>query len=121
MPNGGLAQITELSRLTDRDLVIVISVWRYFRATIEAAKAARAVGATCIALTDSPVAPVVKDADHIFITDIEGTLHSRSPAGIMSLIELLSAAIVVERPQESMEALKQLDTLYRQNGMLQSD
>lgn len=119
--NGGLVQTMELARLTDRDLVLVINVWRYLCSTVEAAKAAREIGAVCIALTDSPVAPIASLADHVFVASIEGAFHSRSLAGILSLIDLLSAAIVAERPEESMEALQRVDTLYRQNGMLLND
>jgi DNA-binding MurR/RpiR family transcriptional regulator len=119
--NGGVSQLLELSRLTDQDLVIVISVWRYLRNTVEAAKAARAAGATCIAITDSPVAPVATLADHVFITGSEGAVHSRSLSGILSLIDLFSAAIVVERPQESLEALQRIDTFYLENDMLLGD
>lgn len=119
--DGGVSQLLEISRLTDQDLVIVISVWRYLRDTVEATKAARAAGATCIAITDSPVAPVATLADHVFLTDIEGAVHSRSLSGILSLIDLFSAAIVVERPQESLEALQRIDTFYLENDMLLSD
>ena len=118
---GGVSQLLEISRLTDQDLVIVISVWRYFRNTVEAAEAARAAGATCIAITDSPVAPVATLADHVFITDIAGAVHSRSLSGILSLIDLFSAAIVVERPQESLAALQRIDTFYLENEMLLGD
>jgi DNA-binding MurR/RpiR family transcriptional regulator len=119
--DGGLTQMMEVSRLTDQDLVIVISVWRYLRHTVEVAEAARAAGAVCLALTDSLVAPVATLADHVFIADIEGALHSRSLAGILSLIDLISAAIVAERPRESMDALQRIDAFYRQNDMLRSD
>ncbi|HET6445533.1 MAG TPA: MurR/RpiR family transcriptional regulator [candidate division Zixibacteria bacterium] len=119
--DGGMGQLLEISRLTDQDLVIVISVWRYLRSTVEAAEAARAAGATCIAITDSPVAPVATLADHVFITDIEGAVHSRSLSGVLSLIDLISAAIVAERPQESLEALQRIDTFYLENDMLLSD
>jgi len=119
--DGGVSQLLETSRFTDQDLVIVISVWRYLRDTVEAAEAARDAGATCIAITDSPVAPVATLADHVFITDIEGAVHSRSLSGILSLIDLFSAAIVVERPQESLEALQRIDRLYLENDMLLSD
>ena len=119
--DGGVSQLLETSRFTDQDLVIVISVWRYLRNTVEAAKAARAAGATCIAITDSPVAPVATLADHVFIIDIEGAVHSRSLSGILSLIDLFSAAIVVERPQESLAALQQIDTFYLENDMLLAD
>ena len=119
--NGGLNQTLEISRLTKHDLVIVITIWRYLRATVEAAKAARTIGATCIALTDSPISPVVGLADHVFIAATEGAAHSRSLTGILSLIDLFSAAIAAERPKESMAALRQVDNLYRQNGLLLGD
>lgn len=119
--NGGLNQTLEISRLTEHDLVIVITIWRYLRATVEAAKAARTIGATCIALTDSPISPVVGLADHVFIAATEGAAHSRSLTGILSLIDLFSAAIAAQRPKESMEALQRVDNLYRQNGLLLSD
>jgi DNA-binding MurR/RpiR family transcriptional regulator len=119
--DGGVSQLLEISRLTDQDVVIVISVWRYLRSTVEATEAARAAGATCIALTDSPVAPVATLTDHVLISNIEGALHSRSLSGILSLIDLISAAIVSERPQESMESLRRIDTFYQENDMLISD
>ncbi len=116
--NGGVTQAMEISRLTDRDLIIVISIWRYLRDTVEAAQAARAVGTTCIALTDSPVAAVANLADYVFIAATEGAAHSRSLAGIFSIIDLLSAAIAAERPQESMDAVQRIDTLYRKLNIL---
>jgi DNA-binding MurR/RpiR family transcriptional regulator len=116
--DGRTNQALEISRLTDQDLVIVISLWRYLRNTIDAAEAARAIGATCIALTDSPVAPVARLSDYVFVAATEGAAHSRSLSGILSIIDLLGAAIAASRPQESMAALQRIDQLYRQNGML---
>jgi DNA-binding MurR/RpiR family transcriptional regulator len=116
--NGGVAQTLELSQLTAQDLIIVISIWRYLHDTVEAARIAHAVGAVCLALTDSPVSPVATLANHVFIAATEGAAHSRSLTGILSLVDLLGAAIVAKRPQESMQALQRIDNLYRQNGLL---
>ena len=119
--NGGVMQTLEVSHLTERDLVIVICIWRYLRHEVEAVKAARAAGATCIAITDSPIAPVADLANHVFIADTEGAAHSRSLTGILSIIDLLTAALAVEKPQQSVAALKRIDALYRENGMLLED
>lgn len=119
--HGRANQSLELAQLTGRDLVIVISLWRYLRDTVEAVTAAKEVGATCLALTDSPVAPVAQLADFVFIAATEGAAHSRSLTGIISLIELISATLVSTRPSESMAALQRLDALYRQNNLLLSD
>jgi DNA-binding MurR/RpiR family transcriptional regulator len=119
--NGGAAQALEISQLTSRDLVMVISIWRYLRDTVLVAQAARELGATCIALTDSPVAPIAGLANYTFVAATEGAAHSRSLAGIFSLINLLGAAIALQRPQESLAALQRIDALYRQNGTLWSE
>jgi DNA-binding MurR/RpiR family transcriptional regulator len=118
---GRASHAIELSHLSQQDLVIVISIWRYLRDTIDAATAARDTGATCIALTDSPVAPVASLANHVFIASTEGATHSRSLAGIFALIELISATVASRRPHESMAALQRVDTFYRQNNMLYRD
>jgi DNA-binding MurR/RpiR family transcriptional regulator len=119
--NGGLIHALEISHLTDQDLVIVISLWRYLRDTVEAAEAAHARDIPCIALTDSLAAPAARLADYVFIAATEGATHSRSLTGILSLIELLGAAIVAKQPVESMAALQQVDNLYHQKGLLLSD
>ncbi len=115
--DGGVTQALELAYMTNRDLVMVISIWRYLRHEVEALEAAQGAGATCIVITDSPVSPVANRADHLFIAATEGAAHSRSLAGILSIIDLISATIAAERPTESMEALKRIDALYRQSGM----
>jgi DNA-binding MurR/RpiR family transcriptional regulator len=119
--NGGVAQTLEVSHLTERDLVIVISIWRYLRHEVEAIKAAHRRGARCLTITDSPVAPVVEPADYVFIAETEGAAHNRSLIGILAVIDLLAAALAAERPAESMAALQRIDALYRENGMLWGD
>ena len=119
--NGGVRQTLEIARISAGDLVIAITIWRYLRHEVEALKAAREAGAACIAITDSLVSPVADLADHTFVAATEGAAHSRSLTGILSVIDLISAAIAARRPQESMEALKQIDTLYREYGMLWGD
>lgn len=119
--NDSVAQTLELSQLTHQDLIIVITIWRYLRDTVEAARVARTAGAVCLALTDSPISPVATLADHVFVASTEGATHSRSLSGILALIDLFGAAIVAQRPQESMQALQRLDQLYRQNGLLLSE
>ncbi len=119
--NGGVAQALQLSHLTERDLIIVVSLWRYIHSTVEAAEAARKAGAFVVALTDSPVAPVAGIADVTFVADTEGAAHSRSLLGILALIDLLGAAVVSRRPEASMAAIRRIDRLYRENNLLISD
>jgi DNA-binding MurR/RpiR family transcriptional regulator len=119
--NGGLSQTLEISKLNNRDVVILISVWRYLRDTIDAANHAHAVGATTIALTDSSVSPVARSADYVFVATMESAAHSRSLTGIISLIDLINATIISKHPEQSMQALKKIDDLYHDQGKLLGD
>ena len=119
--NGGIGQALQMSHLTADDLVIGISLWRYIRSTVAAAETARHAGATVIALTDSPVAPIVGLADVVFVAETEGAAHSRSLAGILAVIDLLGAAVAARRPEASMAAIERIDRLYRQNDLLLAD
>jgi DNA-binding MurR/RpiR family transcriptional regulator len=119
--NGRGNQALQLAQTTPQDLVIVISIWRYLSDTVDAATAARTAGATCIALTDSPVAPAAGIADHVLVAATEGATHSHSLTGLISLVDLISAAIAAQRPAESMAALRRIDQIYREYGVLMSE
>jgi DNA-binding MurR/RpiR family transcriptional regulator len=119
--NGGLSQTLQLASLTERDVVVVISIWRYLRESVEAAERAKSAGATLITLTDSLASPLARIADFAFIAATERAAHSRSLSGMFALVDLLGAMIVSKKPQQSMSALKHIDNLYHQYGKLSLD
>lgn len=116
--DGGLSHLRELSRISDQDVVLTISVWRYVKDSVLAAKAGRQAGAKVIALTDSELAPVAQFSDVVMVADTQGLVHARSVLGLMSLVDLLAASIATTRSAESLAALEQLDTAYQQHGVL---
>jgi DNA-binding MurR/RpiR family transcriptional regulator len=116
--DAGIRPVLEFSHLGKHDVVIAISIWRYIRHTVEVARAAHAAGLPCIALTDSAVAPITRYASHVLVADIEGAAHGRSLGGIVALIDLLSAAIASRQPERSMAAIRRVDQMYRQYGLL---
>lgn len=119
--NGGLNQTIEIDSLAENDTVIVISIWRYLRETVEALHHAKALGTRTIALTDSLASPVARTADYVFVAETERASHSRSLTGIISLIDLINATIISQRPEESMIALQHIDDSYQQQGRLLED
>jgi DNA-binding MurR/RpiR family transcriptional regulator len=116
--NEGVGQVLHLAHIAAGDLVIVISIWRYIRSTLEALEVAREAGATCVAITDSPVSQVAGLADHVLVADTEGPAHSRSLGGIVALIDLIAATIGDRRPEASMTAIERIEELYLRNEML---
>ncbi|MFW5942016.1 MAG: MurR/RpiR family transcriptional regulator [Chloroflexota bacterium] len=119
--NEGVGQVLHLAHITSKDLVIVVSIWRYIRSTLEALEVAREAGATCVAITDSPVAQVAGLADHVLIADTEGPAHSRSLSGMVALVDLIAAVIADRRPEASMAAIERIEGLYLKNDMLLKD
>jgi DNA-binding MurR/RpiR family transcriptional regulator len=118
--NGGLSQTLELSHLSDRDVVIVVSIWRYLRETMAAVKYASSVGATTIALSDSLVAPIARKADYVLVAATERAAHSRSMTGMISLIDLINASIIAKSPEIRLHAIKRIDDLYlHQNELVE--
>lgn len=119
--NGGLSQTLTLSHLTEKDVVIVVSIWRYLRDTMKATTYAKEKKATTIALTDNLLSPVAREADYVFVASTERAAHSRSLTGMISLIDLINAAIVTKNPDASMHAVKHIEDLYFQQGKLIDD
>lgn len=116
--NGGLTQTLEIAALTERDVVIVVSIWRYLKDTVDAARYARQRGATIVSLTDSPVSAVARASDYVFVALTESAAHSSSMTGMMSLIDLINATIISRRPEQSTAALKRVDDSYYEQGRL---
>lgn len=119
--DAGIRPVLELAHLGERDVVIGISIWRYIRSTIQVARAANKAGLTCIALTDSAVAPITRYAHHVLVADTEGAAHGRSLGGIFALLDLLTAGIADREPERSMAAIRRVDAMYRQHGLLMEE
>jgi DNA-binding MurR/RpiR family transcriptional regulator len=115
---GGLSLATEIAQLRSGTLLIAIDLWRYARSTMEAARAARDRGARIIAITDSSVSPLADVADHAFEAATDGMAHSLSLVAVMSLLNVFIAMLSYRVPEQVMEGLRQVDTMYRARNLL---
>ncbi len=115
---GGVPLSLERSRLGPEDLLVAIGFWRYFRHIVHAMEWAKARGTPRIAVTDSEVSPLAQLADYAFIASTDGIGHSVSPLAATALMEAFVAALSFNRPQETLAALREVDTAYRESGLL---
>ncbi len=115
---GGIPLALELVHLRPRSVLIGISVWRYVADTVAAMVRAREVGATRIAITDSLVAPIAAYADYAFQVATDGTAHSLSLTGMLSLMNAMIAELSFTHPQQTARALRQVDTAYRRGKLV---
>lgn len=90
-PTGDMVEAT-LSTVTHEDVMVAISFPNYRTQTISAAAKARRRGCTVIALTNSEVSPLAKEADHVLIVDQPTDGGFRSSAGSIVVTQAIAAA-----------------------------
>jgi DNA-binding MurR/RpiR family transcriptional regulator len=102
----------ESRALEPGDLVFAISVEPYTHETVRAVDYAKRQGGTAVVLTDSPVSPLARNADHVIIVGTESPSFFHSMAPAMALAEALVILMVARGGQEA------LDTIAESEGQL---
>lgn len=102
----------ELSSLTDRDAVVVVSVWRYLKHTLLLAEAAQDRGARVVALTDSKAAPIAAHADITLMAATETPELGHSVAALITLTNVLVTGVAVASPNRTLDCLQRIDQFY---------
>ncbi len=102
---SGGSGIDVMRGIGDGDVLLAISVNRYVRHTIEAAKFAKSHGARVVALTDSEISPLVAFADQAVLvrTETPSFFHTMAPA--FAAVECLAALVAARRGSEALAAL----------------
>ncbi len=119
--NEGLSLAADTANLHAGWLLIAIDIWRYARSTVEAVMIARDNGAKTIAITDNLISPLASLVNYAIEVSTEGTAHNRSPTAVMSVLNLVLAALSYRMPEKAMEALQRLETAYKDNNLLMVD
>ncbi|MBP6251405.1 MAG: MurR/RpiR family transcriptional regulator [Rubrivivax sp.] len=90
----------QMLQVTEGSLLVAISQTPYSRMTVEAVQTARRQGARVLALTDSRLAPMAREATHLLLFDGNAGAHFHSTTGALALIETL-LCLVMERGGDS--------------------
>lgn len=109
---GGVPLATALARLDEKSVLVSLGVWRYVKSVVNAMVLAKDRGACCIAVTDSPVSPLIEHADHAFIAPTEGVAHTLSMAGTFALINAILVVVSHMQPARTVKALRDVDKAY---------
>jgi DNA-binding MurR/RpiR family transcriptional regulator len=102
----------ELLSLRKGDVVIVISVLRYAGQTLEILRYARDEKARTVAITDSPVSPVARLADHVLLVRPTAPRTMASYAAIASLASALTEAVAARRGASADRSLREAESLW---------
>lgn len=89
----------QLLQVTDGCLLVAISQSPYARTTVDAVQTARAQQARLLALTDTPLAPIARGAEHLLLFGGAANSYLHSTSGALALIETL-LTVVADRGGE---------------------
>lgn len=99
-------------RINPRDCFIGISFPRYSTKTLDAMKFARERGAKTIAITDTQMSPLAKEADYAIFAKSNITALADSLVAPLSVINALVAAISLHRQDEAKEYFETLEEVW---------
>jgi DNA-binding MurR/RpiR family transcriptional regulator len=102
---GGVTLATRLATLGPEDVVIGTAAWWVIRDTREALAAARAQGATTVAVVDNRASPLAQVADHVLITRTESVSFFQSMLGPLAVFNALIAEIAAAGGTELRERM----------------
>jgi DNA-binding MurR/RpiR family transcriptional regulator len=100
-PNGILVQglggtlEDQVGDMGPDDLLVVTSSASYTRQTVEAVAQARRQGTPVVALTDSALSPIARQAAYTLLFRTDSPSYFHSMVGALALIEALAAAVAV--------------------------
>ncbi len=103
----------ELMKIEKGDVLVSVAFDPYTRETVEAVRYATSVGATNIAITDSPVSPLARNADFLFVVANSSPSFYRSLSGALVTLQALVAAVVTQLGEPAVAALEQSDNKLR--------
>lgn len=90
------------------DLLVAISQAPYTRRTVETVALARRQGAAVLALTDSPLSPVARGAQHLLLFDTESPSFFHSLTGAQALVESLLDAVAARGGDAVLQQLQRM-------------
>lgn len=87
-----------LMSAAEGDVVVAISFPRYSQDVTDLARIARGMGSRILALTDSPAAPLARQADHLLLAPAQHPVLSSSCLPGLALIEALLSEFLLSDP-----------------------
>lgn len=106
----------QVAHIGERGVLMAVSQAPYTRQTVEAVSLARAHGATVIALTDSHLSPLARDAQQVLLYDTASNAYFHSTTGAQALAESLIAAVAAQGGADTLSHLRRMQAHLRNSG-----
>jgi len=99
----------QLAPVGPEEVVVLIDTRRYERWVIEAAAQARAAGATIVAVTDTPLSPLVATTDAHLLVRAVGAGPFDSLTGALSVVNALAAGVAARSHRVAVRRLRRAE------------
>lgn len=111
----------QMYRVQEEDVVIGISFPRYSKRTLKAMEFARTRGANVIAITDSPLSPLIPFANCSLLARSDMASFVDSLVAPMSLVNALIIAICIHKKDIVIDTLTNLESIWEEYEVYESD
>jgi DNA-binding MurR/RpiR family transcriptional regulator len=105
--------IRRMSQFSSEDVLFAISNYPYSRLTLQSVEFARSVGSTVVALTDSLLSPIAKQADITLVIPSRLWFFGNSIV-TFALVNALSASVLLISPNSVETERRQTEKIYKQ-------
>ena len=109
---SGNEMFEQIMNIGENDVMIGISFPRYSKRMINAVDYAKSKGANVIAISDSELSPIARQADHVLVAKNEMVSFVDSLAAPMSLINAIIVAIAKKKQDELSVRLRRLEEIW---------
>ena len=109
---SGNEMFEQIMNIGEDDVMIGISFPRYSKRIINAVDYAKSKGANVIAISDSELSPIARQADHVLVAKNEMVSFVDSLAAPMSLINAIIVAIAKKKQDELSVRLRRLEEIW---------
>lgn len=111
-PAGDADILEQIIHIDGRDVMVGISFPRYSSRAAKTVQFAKSHGARVVAITDSPLAPVARQADCCLTAHSDMAAIVDSLVAPMSIINALAVAVSLRRMEENRPVLEELEELW---------
>ncbi len=121
IPRAGAAAADEIVWADVRDVLIAITCHPYRTEVVETVRLAKEQGLAIIALSDSPVSPIIRAADHGFVLSVDTPQFFPSSVSTIALLETLLSFVIATASPEIVERVEAFHTRRHALGFYQDD
>ena len=117
IPRPGSTAIDDLAWAGKDDVLIAMTCRPYRSEVVEAVETAKSQGLTIVALSDSAASPIIRVADHGFVTAVDTPQFFPSSISLIALLETLLSFVIAVASDEIVERVETFHQRRHQLGI----